>query len=198
MLFRSQCIAAFLQQLGFRATRSDASLFVYHHGSATAYLLLYVDDIIFMASSAELLGQLTAGLNAEFAMKDLGPLHYFLGIEVTGRPNGFFLHQEKYAHELLERAGMLNCKPVATPVDTKAKLSALDGSPAPDDPFYRSIVGALQYLTLTSVVCSAAGVLTYACSPREPGEADSALYPRHYGSWAHLDSTVLHRHGRLL
>ncbi|VAI75072.1 unnamed protein product [Triticum turgidum subsp. durum] len=110
---------------------------------------MYVNDIIFMASSAEQLGQLTARLSVEFAMKDLGPLDYFLGIEVTGRPDGFFLHQDKYAHELLERASMLNCKPVATPVDTKAELSALDGSPAPDDPFYRSIVGALQYLTLT-------------------------------------------------
>ena len=44
---------------------------------------------------------------------------------------------------------MLNCKPAATPVDTKAKLSATDGSPTSDAAFYRSIVGALQYLTLT-------------------------------------------------
>nr|XP_020167574.1 uncharacterized mitochondrial protein AtMg00810-like [Aegilops tauschii subsp. strangulata] len=143
-----QRIAAFLQQMGFRATRSDASLFVYHHGHVTAYMLLYVDDIIFTASSAKLLGQLIAHLSAEFALKDLGPLHYFLGIEVIRRPDGFFLHQQKYAHELLERDGMQNCKAVATPVDTKAKLSALEGSPAPDGPFYRSIMGALQYLTL--------------------------------------------------
>jgi hypothetical protein len=83
-------------------------------------------------------------------LKDLGPLHYFLGIEVVHRPDGFFLHQKKYAHELLDRAGMLNCTPVSTPVDTKAKLSATDGSPAPDASLYRSIVGALQYLTLTT------------------------------------------------
>ena len=44
---------------------------------------------------------------------------------------------------------MSNCKPASTPVDTKAKVSALEGSPAPDAAFYRSIVGALQYLTLT-------------------------------------------------
>ena len=44
---------------------------------------------------------------------------------------------------------MLNCKPAPTPVDTKAKVSAVEGSPASDAPFYRSIVGALQYLTLT-------------------------------------------------
>nr|XP_020148276.1 uncharacterized mitochondrial protein AtMg00810-like [Aegilops tauschii subsp. strangulata] len=85
----------------------------------------------------------------EFALKELGPLHYFLGIEVVRRADGFFLHQQKYAHELLERAGMLNFKPAATPVDTKAKVSALEGSPVPDDAFCRSIAGALQYLTLT-------------------------------------------------
>nr|XP_040246144.1 uncharacterized mitochondrial protein AtMg00810-like [Aegilops tauschii subsp. strangulata] len=114
-----------------------------------AYLLLYVDDIILTACTAGLLSQLTARLHAEFAIKDLGPLHYFHGVEVVRRPDGFFIHQRKYAHELLERAGMLNCKPTAMPVDTKAKLSATDGSPASDAAFYRSIVGALQYLTLT-------------------------------------------------
>ena len=103
-----------LRALGFRSTRSDASLFVYHQGSDTAYLLLYVDDIILTACTTGLLSQLTARLRAEFAIKDLGPLHYFLGVEVVRRPDGFFLHQRKYAHELLERVGMLNCKPAAT------------------------------------------------------------------------------------
>ncbi|XP_071683292.1 uncharacterized mitochondrial protein AtMg00810-like [Lolium perenne] len=143
-----QRIAGFLHQLGFRSTRSDASLSVYRTGNDMAYLLLYVDDIILTASTAGLLQQLTDSLRAEFVLKDLGPLHYFLGIEVVRRADGFFLHQRKYAHELLERAGMLNCNPAPTPVDTKAKLSASDGSLASDAPFYRSIVGALQYLTL--------------------------------------------------
>nr|XP_020186938.1 uncharacterized mitochondrial protein AtMg00810-like [Aegilops tauschii subsp. strangulata] len=44
---------------------------------------------------------------------------------------------------------MLNCKPASTPVDTKAKVSAIEGSPESDAPFYHSIIGALQYLTLT-------------------------------------------------
>nr|XP_020152493.1 uncharacterized mitochondrial protein AtMg00810-like [Aegilops tauschii subsp. strangulata] len=114
-----------------------------------AYLLLYVDVIILTACTAGLLSQLTARLRIEFAIKDLAPLHYFLGVEVVRRSDGFFLHQRKYSHELLDRAGMLNCKPAATPVDTKAKLSASDGSPTSDAAFYRSIVGTLQYLTLT-------------------------------------------------
>ena len=138
-----QRIAAFLQTLRFTSTRSDASLSVYHHGVDTAYLLLYVDDIILTASTVALLQRLTARLRGEFALKDLGPLHYFLGIEVVRRPDGFFLHQQRYAHELLDRAGMLNFKPAPTPVDTKAKVSALEGSLTSDAAFYRSIVGAL-------------------------------------------------------
>jgi len=90
-----------------------------------------------------LLQQITARLGTEFALKDLGALHYFLGIEVVRRATGFFLHQQKYASELLEHAGMLNCKPASTPVDTKAKVSSVEGSPTSDAPFYRSIVSAL-------------------------------------------------------
>ena len=100
-------------------------------------------------SAPELLQWLTARLRDEFALKGLVPLHYFLGIKVVRRADGFFLHQQKYAHELLEHAGMLNCKPASIPVDTKAKVSAPEGSLAFDAAFYRSIVGALQYLTLT-------------------------------------------------
>ncbi|XP_040249230.1 benzyl alcohol O-benzoyltransferase-like [Aegilops tauschii subsp. strangulata] len=121
-----QRIAAFLQQQGFWFTQSDASLFIYHQGTATTYLLLYIDDIILTASSPPLFQQITARLRSEFALKDLGALHYFLGIEVVRRATGFFLHQHKYAYELLERAGMLNCKPAPTPVDTKAKVSAVE------------------------------------------------------------------------
>jgi hypothetical protein len=56
-------------------------------------------------------------------MKDLGPLHHFLGITAECRPQGLFLHQRQYAIDTLEWAGMSDCKPCSTPVDTQAKLS---------------------------------------------------------------------------
>jgi hypothetical protein len=92
-----QCMVAFLHQLGVRSTRFDASLFVYRQGNDVAYLMLYVDDIILTACSDALLRQLAGHLRAEFTIKDLGPLHYFLGLEVVRRADGFFLHQRKYA-----------------------------------------------------------------------------------------------------
>ena len=57
-------------------------------------------------------------------MKDLGQLHHFLGVTVEPRPSGLLLHQRQYALDILERAGMTDCKPCSTPVDTQEKLSA--------------------------------------------------------------------------
>jgi hypothetical protein len=81
----------------------------------------------------------------------LGPLHYFLGIEVNRLSDGILLTQTKYASDILRRAGMSDCKPATTPLSTSAKLTACDGDPlGPDDASkYRSIVGALQYLSHT-------------------------------------------------
>jgi histone deacetylase 1/2 len=90
-------------------------------------------------------------LNEDFALKDLGELHYFLGIEVSKVRNGILLTQEKYANDILERVGMSQCKPVNSPMSTSEKLSRYEGSilGPKDATNYRSVVGALQYLTLT-------------------------------------------------
>ena len=88
-------------------------------------------------------------LRQAFAIKDLGALHFFLGVQVRRDDDGFLLNQAQYTEDILERAGMANCKPASTPVEAKPKLSAADGKPAEDGSFYRSITGALQCLTLT-------------------------------------------------
>ena len=141
--------ATFLVSLGFTECKSDTSLFVYSRGSDMAYLLLYVDDIILTASSPLLLQQVIQSLQQEFAMKDLGVLHHFLGVTVEPRPSSLLLHQRQYALDILERAGMTDCKPCPTPVDTQAKLAAASGDPVADPTAYRSLAGALQYLTFT-------------------------------------------------
>ncbi|CAN6343044.1 unnamed protein product [Urochloa humidicola] len=82
-------------------------------------------------------------------MKDLNPVHFFLGIQVHRSTTRFFLSQEQYADEILDRAGMSACKPAATSVDTKAKLPSDAGKPIDDPTFYHSIVGALQFVTMT-------------------------------------------------
>ncbi|GJX49867.1 ribonuclease H-like domain-containing protein [Tanacetum coccineum] len=164
-----QRFAAYAARVGFIHSRCDTSLFIYRRGSDTAYLLLYVDDIILTASSTAFLQSIIATLHAEFSMTDLGPLNYFLGISVTRNTSGMFLSQQKYASELLERAGMLTCNPCRTPVDTDSKLSA-DGDPVSDPTLYRSLAGALQYLTFTwpDISYAVQQVCLYMHDPREP------------------------------
>ena len=135
--------------LGFIQSKADTSLFVYRKNGATAYLLLYVDDMILSASTTSLLQHVIQRLHDAFAVKDMGPVRHFLGIHVHRTRDGFFLSQASYAEDLLERAGMENCKPVDTPADAKPKTSASDGKPIDDITAYRSIAGALQYLTIT-------------------------------------------------
>lgn len=111
-----QRFADFVATIGFTHSKSDHSLFIYCRGTDIAYILLYVDDIILTASSDALRCSIISLLSAEFAMKDLGQLSYFLDIAVTCTKNGLFLSQQKYAEEILERAGMTACKPCPTPV----------------------------------------------------------------------------------
>jgi hypothetical protein len=82
-------------------------------------------------------------------MKDLGTLHHFLGITVHKQSHGLLLHQRQYALEIIARAGLTDCKPCATPIDTSAKLSGTSVAPVSDPTQYRSLAGALQYLTFT-------------------------------------------------
>ena len=125
--------------MGFTEAKSDTSLFVYRRGDETSYLLLYVDDIVLTASSQRLLQSVISSLQQEFAMKDLGQLHHFLGVTVEPRQSGLLLRQRQYALDILEQAGMTNCKPCSTPVDTQAKLSADLGDPVADPTAYRSL-----------------------------------------------------------
>jgi hypothetical protein len=141
--------ATYLISLGFIEAKSDTSLFILHHGLDTVSLLLYVDDIILTTSSTELLRRTISALQREFAMKDLGPLHHFLDITVECHPDGLFLHQRTYTLDVIKRAVMVDCKPCTTPVNLQAKLAADSGPPVQDATKFRSIAGALQYLTFS-------------------------------------------------
>jgi hypothetical protein len=102
---------------------SDTYLFVFYRSTDTVYLLLDVDDIELTTSSTTLLQHTISALKWEFAMKDLGPLHHFLGVSVQHQANGLFLTPHQFTLDVLERAGMVDCKLVSTLMDTQAKVS---------------------------------------------------------------------------
>ena len=107
-------------------------------------------------------------LAEEFEMKDLGLMHYFLGLEVWQSSEGIFLNQGKYAVEILKRFNMLECKAMATPMDSNLKLLADDSSELVDVTQYRQIIGSLMYLTNTRPdICFAVNALSqYLVQPR--------------------------------
>lgn len=82
-------------------------------------------------------------------MKHLGEINYFLGIEAQVDPKFIKLTQTKYIKDLLNRTNLSTCKPCPTPSCPNLKLSLNDSPPFSDPSLYRSVVGALQYLTLT-------------------------------------------------
>jgi hypothetical protein len=179
-----------LQSIGFLPSKADISLFHYHKESITIFLHVYVDDIIIASSSSSavdallrdlkfdfalkdmgslhyflgieviktaasssssVVDALLRDLKSDFALKDMGVLHYFLGIEVNKTADGICLSQTKYTNDMLKHAGMLSYKLAPTPLSATVKISAHEGELLlPEDGTrYRSIVGALQYLTLT-------------------------------------------------
>jgi hypothetical protein len=88
-------------------------------------------------------------LKNKFEMKDLGFLHYFLGLQVFQTNEGIFLSQSKYACDLLRRFHMDDCKPTHSPFQSGVKLTATCTSPEVDATLYRQLVGSLLYLTHT-------------------------------------------------
>ncbi|CAL9029439.1 unnamed protein product [Prunus brigantina] len=141
--------SSFLLRVGFVNSKADSSMFVYKDAHSMMILLLYVDDIVLTGSDSNQLRQFIHRLGIEFEIKDLGRLHYFLGVEVSYLPDSVHITQNKYTLDLLKRSNLLECKPATTPTASKTSLSRSHGSPLSDPTPYRQLVGALQYLTFT-------------------------------------------------
>jgi histone deacetylase 1/2 len=139
-----------LLQLGFVASKCDPSLFTLASKDVCIYILVYVDDIIITGNSQPKVQSLVDKLHTTFALKQLGNLDYFLGIQVTHLPDGsLMLNQNKYIADLLAKASMSEATSLPTPMISSAKLSKHGGTTMSDPTLYRSVVGALQYATLT-------------------------------------------------
>ena len=122
-------LSDFLLSIGFLASKVDSFMFILSYGTNILYLLIYVDDILLTGSNSTMLHRLVQLLSSEFKLRDLGDVHYFLGIEVQSTGMGLMLRQHKYILDILTRAGMTSCKPVDTIV-SPSKLTL-----RPDHPF---------------------------------------------------------------
>src|SRR5713226_9154733 len=114
-------IDSFLSSLGFTKSKADSNLYYKVEDGNPVMLLLYVDDM-FVTGMDGLIADTKRKLTAKFEMKDLGMMHYFIGMEVWQSADGIFLGQGKYVVEILKRFGMMECKAMATPMALILKL----------------------------------------------------------------------------
>jgi hypothetical protein len=114
-------IDSFLTSLGFTKSKVDPNLYFKVMNDEIVILLLYV-DYLFLTREENLITYCKKKLATEFEMKDLGLMHYFLGLEFWQSREKIFLNQGKYAVEILKRFDMLECKAMTTPMETNLKL----------------------------------------------------------------------------
>lgn len=119
-------------ELGFTNSKSDSSLFIYKSANVLCFLLVYVDDLVITGSNKNFVESIIAKLGATFSLKDMGQLHFFLGMEVIPTTAGLFLSQHKYIHYILSKTNMLGAKEVSTPLSTTMALKLVDGTSGVD------------------------------------------------------------------
>ncbi|GAU11134.1 hypothetical protein TSUD_197580 [Trifolium subterraneum] len=160
-----------LLQMGFAASKCDPSLLVHHQQGASTYVLIYVDDILITGSSSSLIEDLINKLHIQFALKQLGEIDYFLGIEVHHMMSGaLLLSQSKFIKDLLIKTNMGSCNPIGSTTASSCRLSKHGTYTLSDPSLYMSIVGSLQYATLTKpdIAFSVNKVCQYMAHPLEP------------------------------
>ncbi|KAI5335767.1 hypothetical protein L3X38_025901 [Prunus dulcis] len=139
---------SYIPCIGFRTSEVDPSLFVKQDGPSLVLLLLYVDDIILTSFSPAAIASVITLLSKEFDMTNLGHLHYFLGLQIQYTDAGISVTQFKYIKDVLSKANLSECKPCVTLSHPNHKLLRDGNLPFSDPTHFRSLVGALQYLTL--------------------------------------------------
>jgi hypothetical protein len=130
-------------------------------------LILHVDDL-FLTGDEKLIIESKRKLVAEFEMKYLGMMHYFLGLEVCQRLSEIFLNQGKYVVEILKGFRMMDFKSMPTPMATNMKLLSDTSSETVDATIYRRMISSLMYLTnMRPDICFAVNTLSqYMVEPR--------------------------------
>jgi hypothetical protein len=137
-----------MKNYGYNQGDSDHTMFFKRTEGKIAILIIYVDDMIITGDDKVEIEKLQMKLSKEFEMKNLGGLKYFLGIEVSRSKKGIFLSQRKYVLDLLAETGMLDCKPVSTPMEQNVKFEICPDQCPTNKEKYQRLVGKLIYLSL--------------------------------------------------
>ena len=159
-----------ISQHAFSDNSFDTALFLRRSDHGITILLLYVDDMIITGDDMQGIQDLKHFLGRQFEMKDLGPLNYFLGLEVSSSADGYYLTQAKYTSDLISRASITNSKIVDTLIEYNYCLNSHDCESLSDATLYKQLIGTLIYLTVTCLDISYAVhvVSQFMAAPRSP------------------------------
>ena len=139
-----------IKKSGYSQSNGDHTLFYKHSAKdKLTILVIYVDDIIITGNDPIERAKLEQGLKQEFAIKNLGRMKYFLGIEIAYSKNGILLSQQKYVLDLLAETGFMDCRPAKTPMEVNHKLNLSENEPETNAGEYQQLVGRLIYLAHT-------------------------------------------------
>ncbi|GKB09157.1 retrovirus-related pol polyprotein from transposon TNT 1-94 [Tanacetum coccineum] len=140
-------LSSFLISQDFSKGSVDPTLFICREGKELLPVQIYVDDIIFAASTLDLCDLFAKTMCSKFKMSMMGKISFFLGLQVSQNPRGIFINQLKYALESLKKNGFDSCDPVDTPMVEKSKLDEDKERKAVDPSHYCGMIGTLLYLT---------------------------------------------------
>ena len=143
----------YLISIGFQQSEADPCVYIQAKDDAITIIAVYVDDLILITKTKEEMEQVKDSLKIKFKMKDMGKLHYCLGvsIEQDDEQKCLWIHQKQYILNMLAKHGMTDAKTVSTPSDTSVKLEKDDGvSKDVDGTKYQSLVGSLLYAAIAT------------------------------------------------
>ncbi len=145
----NQALDTKLKMMNFTPSKSDPCIYLSTTDSLFI-LAVYVDDILLAGKSQEKIAQVKSELGSHIQVKDMGELHYFLGVSVeqNTETGDTWIGQPAYTQAVIKKFGLENSKPVSTPVNPGTKLlKASDESETVDETLYQSAVGSLLYLS---------------------------------------------------
>nr|GEZ27155.1 hypothetical protein [Tanacetum cinerariifolium] len=125
----------------------DPTLFIRRNGNDLILVQIYVDDIIFAASTLKLCDLFANLMCFKFKMSMMGKISFFLGLQISQSPRGIFINQSKYSLKSLKKYGFESCDPVDTPMVEKSKPDEDRAGKPVDLSHYRGMIGTLLYLT---------------------------------------------------
>ena len=152
---------------GFKINECDKCVYIKTYANSCVFVCLYVDDMLIMETSKDVIMSTKKLLRSIFDMKDLGLADVILGIQIKRNNEGYILTQSHYVEKILNKYDQSNCKVAVTPFDANCKLKKNTGD-AVSQLQFSQVIGSLMYLmnaTRPDIAYSVSRLSRYTSNP---------------------------------